>query len=90
MRCSADKKLRRVLRNLARILAVEAVCAAQALDLRSPLEPAPATGAVRERIRREVPFVERDLFLAAHLKAAEELVLSGALAGAAGEVVELA
>lgn len=86
---SAGLKLRRVLRNLARILAVEAVCAAQALDLRSPLEPAPATGAVRERIRREVPFVERDRFLAAHLRAAEGLVLSGALAEAAGEVVEL-
>ncbi|BBL81087.1 histidine ammonia-lyase [Rubrobacter xylanophilus] len=86
---SAGLKLRRVLRNLARILAVEALCAAQALDLRAPLEPAPATGAARERLRREVPFVERDLFLAAHLKTAEELVLSGALVEAAGEVVEL-
>ncbi|ABG03548.1 histidine ammonia-lyase [Rubrobacter xylanophilus DSM 9941] len=85
---SAGLKLRRVLRNLARILAVEAVCAAQALDLRSPLEPAPATGAVRERIRREVPFVERDRFLAAHLRAAEGLVLSGALVEAANEMVE--
>ncbi len=87
---SAGLKLRKVLRNLARILAVEALCAAQALDLRSPLEPAPATGAAQERLRSEVPFVEKDLFLAAHLKAAEDLVLSGALAGAAGEVVELA
>lgn len=86
---SAGRKLRQVLVNLARILAVEAVCASQALDLRSPLQPSPATGAVRERIRRDVPFVEKDQYLASHLKIAEELVWSGALVQAAEEFVEL-
>jgi histidine ammonia-lyase len=86
---SAGLKLRRVLLNLTCILAIEAVCAAQALDLRSPLEPSAATGAVRERIRREVPFVERDRFLASHLATAEVLVRSGALVEAAEELVEV-
>jgi histidine ammonia-lyase len=86
---SAGMKLRRVLENLARILAVEALCAAQALDLRAPLEPALATGAAHRRIRQEIPFVEEDQFLAPHLRAAERLVRSGTLLEAAGEVVEL-
>ena len=36
----AARKLRASLANLARILAVELVCAARGLDLRAPLEPA--------------------------------------------------
>jgi histidine ammonia-lyase len=84
---SAGRKLRTVLGNLERILAVEALCAAQALELRTPLEPGPATGAVTKRIRREIPFMEQDRFLAPDLKAAEELVRTGELVQAAGEAV---
>src|ERR671914_599094 len=81
---SAGRKLRRVLENVARILAVEALCAAQALELRAPLTPGPATGAVVKRIRREVPFMEKDRFLVPDLRRAEELVRSGELARSAG------
>ncbi|MGH3090455.1 MAG: aromatic amino acid lyase, partial [Rubrobacteraceae bacterium] len=83
------RKLRKVLDNLSRILAVEAVCAAQALDLRAPLKPAPATGAVHRRIRRDIPFIEEDEFLAPHLRSAEELVRSGAMVEAVEGLVEL-
>ena len=82
---SAGRKLRRVLDNLTAILAVEALCAAQALELRAPLEPGPATGAALRRIRREVPFRETDAFLAPALRSATELVRSGELALVAGE-----
>ena len=80
---SAGRKLRRLLANVASILAVEAACAAQALDLRSPLQPGRATGAVLERIRRDIPFIESDTLMAPHLTAAERLVRSGALVEAA-------
>jgi len=86
---SAGIKLRKILDNLARILAVEAVCAAQALDLRAPLESAPATGAVHRRIRQNIPFIEEDEFLAAHLKTAEDIVLSGDILEAAEHFVEV-
>ncbi len=86
---STGRKLRKVVENLIRILAVEALCAAQALDLRAPLKPAPATGAAHRRIRREIPFIEEDQFLAPHLKSAEELVRSGSLVEAAEEIGEL-
>src|SRR5215210_2071938 len=80
---SSGRKLCRLLENVSSILAVEAACAAQALDLRHPLEPARATGAVRERIRQDVPFIEVDTFMAPHLEAAERLVHNGALVEAA-------
>ena len=83
---SAGRKLRHVLENLGRILGVEALCAAQALELRAPLPPAAATRSVLRRIRREVPFAGRDRYMATDLEAAEELVRSGALARAAEEV----
>jgi len=82
---SAGRKLRRVLENLARILAIEALCAAQAVELRAPQKPGPATSAVLRRIRREVPLRERDSFLAPDLKIAEKLVRSGELVRVAGE-----
>ena len=42
----AVRKLRKVVDNVRRILAVEYICAARAIDLRAPLEPAAATGAL--------------------------------------------
>jgi len=84
---SAGRKLRAVLDNLGRILAVEALCAAQALQLRAPLEPAPATGAVVQRIRREVPFMEQDRFLAPDLKTVEGLVRRAELVRSAREAI---
>jgi len=47
----AGRKLRLILENLRTIPAIEALCAAQALELRSPLPPGPATKAVLQRIR---------------------------------------
>ncbi len=84
---SAGRKLRPVLENLGRILAIEALCAAQALELRAPLRTAPATDIVVKRIRREVPFMERDRFVAPDLRRAEELVRTGELVRAAKEMI---
>jgi histidine ammonia-lyase len=84
---SAGRKLRTVLENLTRILAIEVLCAAQALELRAPLEPGPATGAVLARIRREVPFMEKDRFMAPDLDKAEEMVRSGELVRSASEAI---
>jgi histidine ammonia-lyase len=83
----AALKLRQALDNLARIVAIEAVCAAHGLDLRAPLEPAPATQALRDLVRSRMPGPGPDRFLAPDLAAAEELVRSGALLAAAESVV---
>jgi histidine ammonia-lyase len=83
----AGRKLSRLLDNVASILAVEAACAAQALDLRAPLQPGDATSAVLARIRDDLPFVEEDTFMSPHLQAAEELLKTRALLDAAEAVV---
>jgi histidine ammonia-lyase len=82
----AARKLRSAVANLARIVAVELVCAARGLDLRAPLDPAPATAAVRERLRADVPGPGVDRYLAPELAAAEALVASGELLAAAERV----
>jgi histidine ammonia-lyase len=74
---SAGRKLRTAVDNLRRILAVELVAAARALDLRSPLQASPATCAVRDALRDVVPGPGPDRFLAPDLAAAEELLRSG-------------
>jgi histidine ammonia-lyase len=80
----AARKLRRAIDNLRRILAVEAVVAARALDLRAPLAPAPATGRVVAALRTVVPGTGGDRWLAPELAAAEDLLRTGALVSAAG------
>ena len=75
----AARKLRTVVANLNRILAVELTCAARALDLRAPLEPGPGTAAARAAVRAAVPGPGPDRWLAPELAQAEALVASGAV-----------
>jgi histidine ammonia-lyase len=70
----AGRKLRKVVDNLRRVVAIELVTAARALDMRSPLKPAPITGALLAKLRKEVPGVGPDRFLAPELEAAERLL----------------
>jgi histidine ammonia-lyase len=75
----AARKLRATVANLARILAVELVCAAHGIDLRAPLQPGAGTGAARTAVRERVDGPGPDRRPAPDLAAAEELVASGAL-----------
>jgi histidine ammonia-lyase len=70
----AGRKLRKVVGNLRRVVAIELVTAARALDMRAPLRPAPITGALLAKLRKEVPGVGPDRFLAPELEAAERLL----------------
>lgn len=70
-----------------RVVAAEILAAAQGLDLRRPLRPAPATAAVRDRLRRSVPTLHGDRWLAPDLAEATALVRRGDLLEAAREVV---
>ena len=70
----AARKLRHIVDNLRRILAIELVAAARAIELRAPLDPAPATARVIGDLRATVPGPGSDRFLAPELEAAEEFV----------------
>jgi len=71
--------LSQVLRNAERVVGIELLCAAQALDLRAPLAPGVGTRAARDRVRRDVAFLDKDRVLAPDLDVAARLVRSGAV-----------
>ena len=75
-------KLRRLLEHVRTVVAVEALVAAQALDLRE-LSPAAGTGAALGALREPVPFLDRDRDVSVDIAAAEDLVRTGALVDAA-------
>lgn len=82
----AARKLRKVVDNVRRILAVEFVCAARAIELRAPLEPGPATGAALAALRAVVPGTGPDRFLSPELATAERLLRDDAAADALAEI----
>ncbi|WP_327091640.1 histidine ammonia-lyase [Nonomuraea sp. NBC_01738] len=83
---SAARKLRRSIDGLTRVLAVEVLTAARALDLRAPLTPAPATGAVVRALRETIAGPGPDRFLAPEIESAVALVAEGAVLAAAESV----
>ena len=83
---SAARKLRRSVDGLQRVLAIEILTAARALDLRAPLEPSPATGAVRRMLREYVDGPGTDRHLAPEIEHAVRLVADGTVLSAAESV----
>jgi histidine ammonia-lyase len=80
-------KLGRVVANVRRVLAIEALCAARGLDLRLPLAPGPAIAAAHRAVRAVVPPVEGDRALYKDIGALEALLATGTLVRAAEEAV---
>ncbi len=79
MAAHAAMRLRRMTANLAAIVGIEAICAAQGVEFRKPLETSAALQRVIERLREDVARIEEDRFMAPALKAATRLVTDGAL-----------
>jgi len=83
----AGIKLRESIRLVASVVGIEAVAAAQALDLRAhlghedahELAPSPAAAAVHARIRADVAFLAADRVLSPDLEAGGRLVGAGTL-----------
>jgi histidine ammonia-lyase len=83
MGMTAARHARDIVANAELVVAIEALAAAQALDLRAPLEPARGTAAAREVIRGRVPYLDADRELGPDIAAATELVRDGAVLAAA-------
>ncbi|WP_127479497.1 histidine ammonia-lyase [Nocardioides pantholopis] len=80
---SAARTLRRSVDGLTRVLGIEVLTAARALDLRAPLTPAAATGAVVRLLREAgVEGPGPDRYLAPEIETAVGLVRSGAVVAA--------
>jgi histidine ammonia-lyase len=79
----AARHAREIVTNTETVVALEALASAQALDLRAPLEPGPATAGALRTLRERVPFVELDRELGPDIDAAVSLVRDGGLVEAA-------
>lgn len=74
MGANAATKLRRVLMNVQRVLAIELLTAAQALDFRRPGKSSPAVERLWQELRSQVSFMDKDRLLHNDLVAAEKFL----------------
>ena len=74
---SGARKLRRSVDGLTRVLAVELLTAARGIQLRAPLQPSAATGAVINALRESTSVPGPDRFLAPEIEAAVQFVATG-------------
>ena len=77
---TAAIKLLQVARNSGLILAIEALCAAQAIDLLAPLKPGVGTQAGHALVRRYVPHLEQDRYLSPEIESVGQAVREGQFA----------
>lgn len=81
---SAARKLRRAIDGLTRVLAIELLTAARGIELRAPLTPSPATGAVITALRAAgAPAPGPDRWLAPEIETAVTFVSTGGAVAAA-------
>ena len=77
-------RLGKLVANLNVILGVEAICAAQGIDFRAPLQTSAPLHAVVARLRLDVATLGDDRYMAPDLAAAAKLIATGTLSAAAG------
>lgn len=76
----AARKLLTVIENVRHVLAVEILCATQAIGYRAPLEPAAGTGRLVEAVRETVPPLQGDRSHSADIEAVAAMIESGQIA----------
>lgn len=79
MACHGARRLLGMTDNLFGIIGIEALTAAQGVELRAPLATSPELTLAISAIRTVVPSLEEDRYMANDLKAASDLIASGAL-----------
>ena len=79
MACHGARRLLAMTENLFGIIGIEALTAAQGVELRAPLSTSPLLQQALGAIRAVVPTLEEDRYMAPDLEAALDLVASGAL-----------
>ncbi len=84
MAAHGARRLGRMNANLSVILGVEALCAAQGIEFRAPLQTSAPLQSVLAAIRATAPSLAADRYLAPEIEAAAGLVRDGALTRAAG------
>jgi len=81
MGMTSARHLREIVTNTELVVAMEAIAAAQAIDLRGPLQASPATTAARDLIREQVAFLDEDRDLRRDVREVTDLVRADAFRG---------
>ena len=84
MAAHGARRLLRMCDNLGVILGVEAICSAQGIEARAPLETSPRLADAVARLREDVATLAEDRYLAPDIERAAGLIRKDALATAAG------
>ncbi|WP_218626969.1 histidine ammonia-lyase [Sodalis sp. dw_96] len=79
MACHGARRLLQMTDNLFGIIGIEAMAAAQGIELRAPVATSPELSRAVEAVRAVVPSLEVDRYMADDLEKARQLVLTGAL-----------
>ncbi|MCO6391678.1 histidine ammonia-lyase [Aliihoeflea aestuarii] len=87
MACHGARRLLAMTDNLTHIVGIEAVTAAQGVELRAPLKTSAELQGAMKAIRDVVPSLEVDRYMAGDLEAAGELVRSGTLNESVGDIL---
>ena len=77
MAMGAAWKLRRIVRNVQHVLAIELMCAAQAVDERAPLAPGRGVAEAHRRVRTRVARLERDRVLSGDIESLATALADG-------------
>lgn len=85
MATGAALRLRPMYRNLADILAVELLCAAQGVEFHRPLKSSPALEAAHALVRGVAPFWDKDRLMAPDIAAVSALIRAGRFAELLGQ-----
>ena len=88
MSMAAALKARRAVARAREVVAVELLCACQAIDLLAPLTTSPALARVHETVRARVPALAGDRAPAPDIAAIVELIARGELERACGGLVK--
>jgi histidine ammonia-lyase len=87
----AGRRARQIIRNVARIVAIELLAAAQGIEFRRQVMPGAQLGcgtkAAYDLVRERVPFIERDEVMYPHMDAVFALVKDGSISRAVDEAL---
>lgn len=75
----AARKLKTITRNAQNVIAIELMCAAQAMDLFTNLRPGEGTSVAYNAIRRAIPSLEEDRVLANDIRTIAQLMKDGTI-----------
>jgi histidine ammonia-lyase len=84
----AARRLHDMAQNVAAIIAIEWLAAAQGVDFHRPLSTSPLLAQAHDCLRRRVAFYDRDRLFAPDIEAAKQMVLQGELSALFAQLFE--